>query len=901
MSVNRETITRLFHSGEYGLILRDTRQRQPDVKAEPTLTGLVAEASFEAGDVRRARDWAVACTGSQLPAVRARGQLVLARCLRATGEISRATDLLQAALRSAEEARDDELEAWTAVHLLRHLFVTQRSLAAAMVPAARAKVSKAGSRHLTAFLHSTVAVGECQAGRVGEGRRHLRTALQLLDGHPHPWLECLTLITQAAVEITESHFAAAATCLETLRTVAKNHGLEADYARANVNIGNMGMLTGQHDIASRALQEALDSPHTHFIARVAAADALARVRLAQDRLDDCEHLLRDIDRAVDEQSLTHVYVVQWAKLTKGRVLLKRGDPRAALQALEWFDSLPDGVMDQPLVAATRLTKAHALAMCGQSIEGARHLAATLDLNPTEISVLQGYYYFSAAATVSESSRGLAYALRARARRLWASQGTASLEHEFPSVAEHSTRTSSSDSDDMAVVVDSITSILTLGAKPQLLADELRETIRHLGCSPDVLVADSPDHRSIPGTRSLDLLIPRQHASPLRVRCAIPESPQQVVTLGSVIRVGELAIELERLREADRQRSALWPDASAEAMAGVIFESDAMREVLTAARRVASAPVPVLITGETGTGKEVLARLIHNYSGRSKAPLVPFNCTSLSREMIESQLFGHRKGSFTGATDHAPGVVRAANHGTLLLDEIGDMPLEVQPKLLRFLESGEIHPLGEPRPIKVDVRVIAATNVDLKGRVKSGAFREDLYYRLSIVPLHLPPLRERRSEIPALASHYLAQFGREFAKGDLRLSEDAVEQLLLYRWPGNIRQLANEMRRIAAMAEVGAIVMPEHLSHEISQAPRARASRREPQGNEFIVRLDQPIAAAVEHVERAMIITALEKSNGLVERAAQLLGLSRKGLYLKRQRYGIDVPVVNEQVDVQQAG
>jgi DNA-binding NtrC family response regulator len=191
---------------------------------------------------------------------------------------------------------------------------------------------------------------------------------------------------------------------------------------------------------------------------------------------------------------------------------------------------------------------------------------------------------------------------------------------------------------------------------------------------------------------------------------------------------------------------------------------------------------------------------------------------------------------------------------------------------------------------VDVRVIAATNVDLKAQVSAGRFREDLYYRLSIVPLHLPPLRERRSEIHSLATHYLAKYAVEFAKGDLRLSEDAVEYLLLFRWPGNVRQLANEMRRAAALAEVGALVMPEHLSADISGFSAARKTditRRELNTNELIVRLDQPLAAAVEHVERAMIVKALEHANGTIERAAVLLGLSRKGLYLKRQKYQID--------------
>ena len=217
-----------------------------------------------------------------------------------------------------------------------------------------------------------------------------------------------------------------------------------------------------------------------------------------------------------------------------------------------------------------------------------------------------------------------------------------------------------------------------------------------------------------------------------------------------------------------------------------------------------------------------------------------------------------------------------------------MPLEVQPKLLRFLESGEIHPLGESKSMHVDVRVVAATNVDLKSLVSSGDFREDLYYRLSIVPLHLPPLRERRGEIPSLATHYLTKFGREFGKGDLRLSEDAMEHLLLFRWPGNVRQLANEMRRVAVLADVGAVVMPTHLNADItggvSPARKADSTRSEARNNEAIIHLDQPLATVVEQIERVMIGRAMERANGAVETAAKFLGVSRKGLYLKRLKY-----------------
>jgi DNA-binding NtrC family response regulator len=259
-------------------------------------------------------------------------------------------------------------------------------------------------------------------------------------------------------------------------------------------------------------------------------------------------------------------------------------------------------------------------------------------------------------------------------------------------------------------------------------------------------------------------------------------------------------------------------------------------------------------------------------------------------MLDSQLFGHRRGSFTGAIENFQGIIRGAGGGTLFLDEIGDMSLEVQPKLLRFLESGEVHPVGETQPVRTDVRVIAATNANLDVLVSAGRFREDLFYRLNIVHLPVPPLRERRIEIPALVNHYLEKYALEYAKGDLRLAEETMEYLVLYRWPGNVRQLANEMRRMAALCEAGAVVMPEHLSPAIAASRRTiPASERTLDPTEVVVRLDQPMAAATEHLERAMLQYALKQCGGRMEETAARLGLSRKGLYLKRQRFGIEPP------------
>jgi hydrogenase-4 transcriptional activator len=193
-------------------------------------------------------------------------------------------------------------------------------------------------------------------------------------------------------------------------------------------------------------------------------------------------------------------------------------------------------------------------------------------------------------------------------------------------------------------------------------------------------------------------------------------------------------------------------------------------------------------------------------------------------------------------------------------------------------------------VRVDVRVVAATNADLDTLLAQGRFREDLLYRLNIVRLHVPPLRERRVEVPALATHYLHKYAQEYRKGDLRLAEETMEYLVLYRWPGNVRQLANEMRRLAALAEPGAVLMPEHLSPPIAASRRTiPASERVLESTELVVRLDQPMAAAVQHVERAQLQYALKRCGGRMEETAALLGLSRKGLYLKRLRYGLDPP------------
>jgi hydrogenase-4 transcriptional activator len=326
--------------------------------------------------------------------------------------------------------------------------------------------------------------------------------------------------------------------------------------------------------------------------------------------------------------------------------------------------------------------------------------------------------------------------------------------------------------------------------------------------------------------------------------------------------------------------------------GFLCASPAMARVAEQIQRLQGNELTVLITGESGTGKELVARAIHVGSLRSSAVFLPYNCTTTTRELADSQLFGHRRGSFTGAVNDQLGIVRTATGGTLFLDEIGDLPLDVQPKLLRFLEQGEIMPIGETRPQRVDVRVIAATNADLEQRVAEGKFRDDLYYRLTVIRISIPPLRDRREEIPHLTSLFVREISERLDKPDVFLTPDTLELMAQYWWPGNVRQLRNEIQRLVALSRVGQGIGPEHLSPEItSSAIRQQAVGQAPSS---AVRLPiTSLAAAVDGLEREIIEATLHQSSGNISEAARTLGLTRRGLYLKLRRLGFESASLGE--------
>lgn len=311
-------------------------------------------------------------------------------------------------------------------------------------------------------------------------------------------------------------------------------------------------------------------------------------------------------------------------------------------------------------------------------------------------------------------------------------------------------------------------------------------------------------------------------------------------------------------------------------AGMIGESPAMVEVYRKIGRVAATSAPVLIQGETGTGKELVARAIHAAGSRAAGPFVAFNCAAVPENLLESELFGYEKGAFTGAQARKPGRFELANGGTLLLDEVGDMPLALQAKLLRALEARAVEPLGSVRPVEVDLRVLAATHRDLRAMVAAGTFREDLYFRLAVVPLSLPPLRERHGDVPLLAHHLLRTFAERHGKGFSGFAPAALAALEAYAWPGNIRELRNLVEQVVVLWD-GGLVEPEHLPDWL---PSAAGVGGKGSGT---------LRALKAGYEQERILAALKETGGNRTRAAERLGISRRALQLKLKALDMNQP------------
>jgi len=339
--------------------------------------------------------------------------------------------------------------------------------------------------------------------------------------------------------------------------------------------------------------------------------------------------------------------------------------------------------------------------------------------------------------------------------------------------------------------------------------------------------------------------------------------QLVGTVQNALREKRLKTEISALRET-----------LGDAPTGLVAASSSMRRVLETIARASEAASPVLVVGESGTGKELLARALHAKSRRRDGPFVAVNCSAIPENLLESQLFGHRRGSFTDAKEDRRGLFQEADGGTIFLDEIGDMPAPLQAKLLRVLQEREVHPLGAPAPIAIDIRVIAATHRDIESLARDGLFRQDLFYRLNVITIRVPPLRERPDDLLPLVAHFLEKHGRLLRRPGCTLAPGVIEALRRHAWPGNVRELENVIERGLVMSRddvIGEDDLPESL-----RGGPARTS----EDPETSIR-------TLADVERDHIVTAIRRLGGNKAAAARVLGLDRKTLYRKLESYGLD--------------
>lgn len=343
---------------------------------------------------------------------------------------------------------------------------------------------------------------------------------------------------------------------------------------------------------------------------------------------------------------------------------------------------------------------------------------------------------------------------------------------------------------------------------------------------------------------------------------------------------------ERIRAAAGQAEAPRACAAHGLHASLVGQSHAMAEVCEAIRRVSESQATVLLRGESGTGKELVAKAIHVESARAGRPFIRLHCAAVTESLLESELFGHERGAFTGAVEQRKGRFELADGGTLFLDEVGDIPPAVQVKLLRVLQDKCFERVGGSRPVAVDVRLISATHRDLEAMVRAGSFREDLYYRLNVVPLTLPPLRDRTGDIPLLIEHFLARFNRENRR-DVRLGKDLLALMARYHWPGNVRELQNCIERLVVMADPGAVTVtvdtiPTSLQGYFSDMQQVTGGG----GVEHRRKSEMGLDESVEELERRRLLDALERAGWVQTRAARALGITARQVAYKMKKYGI---------------
>jgi DNA-binding NtrC family response regulator len=745
------------------------------------------------------------------------------------------------------------------------------------------------NQRLSSMFHVAATNLHASAGRTALARTHAILAHSLLRSEQNYWLEASLALAESGIAFLEGDLDAALTKAVQANKWAEDSGQLWSRVASVTTCAFLLIRSGKDTKAESWIKGAEQLSSAIPVLRIANLENLAQIALLRGDCDAARRVLTVLESA----ETLRIVQGSWYELpiAHTRIRLHRclGNWSEAEQLSTAAIAIAESRSDQNSIALLSACRAEALASLRRTQEALSAMQTSLGLlthasTPAKAEIDRGLaVLFGRFGESSSAEQCLEHATKLADHTkdaVLAAEIAEACRILRESSVQESTPTVHS-------WVLQFWHLITSQADPEILASLL--STRHYRDAFEVAEVRAPG-KSVIADQSLNrqLLVADRRESLKAsgdVLELIPRNPDICVLTSALVKAS-----LENLRFLSRRdRSAVSASTrepgSGDARKGDILFGPSMLQLLETANRIAATSITVLITGETGTGKEVLARFIHKASDRKTRQFVPVNCSALSRELLESTLFGHRRGAFTGASESFDGLVKGAEGGTLFLDEVGDLPLDLQPKFLRFLETGEVLPLGTNQPLKVNVRVLAATNANLADLVASGRFRTDLYYRLNGIHFQLPPLRSRRTEIPALARHLLDRYADEFGKGELTLSPEVMEHLLIYDWPGNVRQLASELRRLAALAEPNAAVPPALLSEAILAGPPRHQPPREGEPT-VSVPIDQSLDRAVELVERTMIARALERSRGRVHDAARLLGISRKGLFLKRRRYGI---------------
>jgi transcriptional regulator with PAS, ATPase and Fis domain/tetratricopeptide (TPR) repeat protein len=816
------------------------------------------------------------------------------------------------ALTIAKRIQDPTVECRLRLHLFRHeIHWTGLQRAASDVSQLRRLVHHIADPHLSLKFQLGLVELAARLGLIPRARRHLEAARALAEVVDDRALQAEFLLYEMTLNGFESNLPEAIRLGLELAPIASEIGSSSIHFGVYTNVAHLLIAQARFDEALGWLRADLTNDTAQGASRIASRGTLMLLHLSRGALEEAGEEAQRVDQLVAAHKGESTFFGMWYQLTRIRWQYRTGaieeGLKAALSAVPRAERLADRSLVQrlQLLAVEGFAKANRIQeaqdLLARAVDTSRELdpemiaevarVTGLILVSEKLHIAQDSFYQASSILRAIGNLAAAVEIEREARELKTAQrdekGLATPAPRLPTAGSE------------IAITNRLAHLANLGGYPLVMAAELMavlvslEVIERAAIVEICLAGKLRLLRGFPSGQSFEHL--QSHKQGVveislgnRNNCtlqlwAVPKPTAAAhVAVSSIKGMAAAARLVAKAKHDQREEDALWPEQPAAEELGLTYVSERMRDLVNTVRRAAGAPISVLFTGESGVGKELFARALHIASARKDKTFLPFNCATVPKDMLDSQLFGHRKGAFTGAHEAGLGVIRAADGGTLFLDEIGEMSMDAQPKLLRFLESGEIHPLGEPKPVQVDVRIVAATNASLEALVSEGRFREDLFYRLNVLPLHIPPLRERREEVPALVDHFVDKFGREMQKPMLRVADETLEYLLLYRWPGNIRQLANEIRRMVALAEPGATLTPAHLSKEIIASRRTVAV--EP--SEFVMRLDQPLADATAQLERAAIERAFAASDGNLDQAATILGLSRKGLYLKRQRLGL---------------